>query len=433
MYTKSKAQFQEELKSEKRFSLFSFYTQWAVYCIFFVFKLELNLFIIIPAILFSLFRLFAILQKNLSPRIYLWNHLSSLFLLFFFTAFFTSISKGDINSILNWQLYYIALSFTIIHESMRVHKYAYLFISFLGFTSYTVVVFSIEDFQSFPITYKLIIPYLFLTYCTSLGYYINQFKRKAIQYYADLLQDKISINRDMALAHNVQESLFPQITKLKGLKFEIFRKSHNQIGGDFYDFIQLREGNIGIFITDVAGHGYSSAMVAAMLKVMVSTLPYYLKLDPTGLLGYIDKKLTNEIKSHHATALYIFINFQTQTFLLGNAGHPYFIYAKKGEEFQEIETFGTLLGFGLHDPVAETKEFKYESGDRFFIYTDGLIENMNEKQELLESSGLLKILNQNRKIADLKMLKEKVISDISIFSGKSEFNDDAMFLAFEIE
>ena len=316
---------------------------------------------------------------------------------------------------------------------MRVHKYAYLFISFLGFTSYTVVVFSIEDFQSFPITYKLIIPYLFLTYCTSLGYYINQFKRKAIQYYADLLQDKISINRDMALAHNVQESLFPQITKLKGLKFEIFRKSHNQIGGDFYDFIQLREGNIGIFITDVAGHGYSSAMVAAMLKVMVSTLPYYLKLDPTGLLGYIDKKLTNEIKSHHATALYIFINFQTQTFLLGNAGHPYFIYAKKGEEFQEIETFGTLLGFGLHDPVAETKEFKYESGDRFFIYTDGLIENMNEKQELLESSGLLKILNQNRKIADLKMLKEKVISDISIFSGKSEFNDDAMFLAFEIE
>ena len=433
MYTKSKAQFQEELKSEKRFSLFSFYTQWAVYCIFFVFKLELNLFIIIPAILFSLFRLFAILQKNLSPRIYLWNHLSSLFLLFFFTAFFTSISKGDINSILNWQLYYIALSFTIIHESMRVHKYAYLFISFLGFTSYTVVVFSIEDFQSFPITYKLIIPYLFLTYCTSLGYYINQFKRKAIQYYADLLQDKISINRDMALAHNVQESLFPQITKLKGLKFEIFRKSHNQIGGDFYDFIQLREGNIGIFITDVAGHGYSSAMVAAMLKVMVSTLPYYLKLDPTGLLGYIDKKLTNEIKSHHATALYIFINFQTQTFLLGNAGNPYFIYAKKGEEFQEIETFGTLLGFGLHDPVAETKEFKYESGDRFFIYTDGLIENMNEKQELLESSGLLKILNQNRKIAYLKMLKEKVISDISIFSGKSEFNDDAMFLAFEIE
>ena len=58
----------------------------------------------------------------------------------------------------------------------------------------------------------------------------------------------------------------------------------------------MREGNVGIFITDVAGHGYSSAMVAAMLKVMVSTLPYYLKLDPTGLLGYIDQKISGEFK-----------------------------------------------------------------------------------------------------------------------------------------
>ena len=433
MHNISKAQIQEELESEKRFSLFSFYTQWAVYCIFFIFKLELNVFIIISGILFFIFRLLAILPKNLNPRIYLLNHLSSISILFFFTACFTSIPRNETHLFINWQLYYIALAFTIIHESMRVHKYAYLFISFLSFTIYTIIALTLDDFFSVPITYKFFIPYLFLIYCTSLGYYINQFKRKAIRYYAVLLQDKISVNRDMGLARNVHESLFPQITKIKGLKFEVFRKSHNQIGGDFYDFIQLREGNIGIFITDVAGHGYSSAMVAAMLKVMVSTLPYYLKLDPTGLLGYIDKKLSTEIKSHHATALYIFINFLNQTILLGNAGHPYFIYAKKGEEFKEIETFGTLLGFGLHDPIVETKEFKYESGDRFFIYTDGLIENMNEKEELLESTGLLKILNRHRNITNLKILKEKVISDISAFSGRADFTDDAMFLAFEIE
>ena len=121
MYTKSKAQFQEELKSEKRFSLFSFYTQWAVYCIFFVFKLELNLFIIIPAILFSLFRLFAILQKNLSPRIYLWNHLSSLFLLFFFYSFFYLHFKR------RYQFYFklaIILYSTFLYHYPRVHACA---------------------------------------------------------------------------------------------------------------------------------------------------------------------------------------------------------------------------------------------------------------------------------------------------------------------
>lgn len=105
--------------------------------------------------------------------------------------------------------------------------------------------------------------------------------------------------------------------------------------------------------------------------------------------------------------MYLFINFQNKTILLGNAGHPYLIYSKKGEDFQEIETFGTLLGFGLQDPVAETKEFRYDKGDRFFLYTDGLIENMNEKEELLESTGLINILNKNKNITDLQILKEK--------------------------
>ena len=58
---------------------------------------------------------------------------------------------------------------------------------------------------------------------------------------------------------------------------------------------------------------------------------------------------------------------------------------------------------------------------------------MNEKEELLESTGLLKILNRHRNITNLKILKEKVISDISGFSGRADFTDDAMFLAFEIE
>ena len=433
MQSNSPIQIQEELESEKRFSLFSFYTQWSVYSVFFVFPIELNPIIFITGFLFSFFRLFAILQKKPKKQIYILNHLANFFLVCFFTFIFSAIPKTDLNVVLNWQLYYVALAFTIIHESMRVHKYAYIYTTFYSLIFYTVIAFSFEDFKELPITYKIIIPYLFLVYCAFLGYFINKSRREAIHYYADLLHDKVAMNRDMALARTVQESLFPKTTSIKGLKFEIFRKSHNQIGGDFYDFIQLREGNIGIFITDVAGHGYSSAMVAAMLKVMVSTLPYYLKLDPTGLLGYIDQKISGEFKSHHATALYIFINFIEKSMLLGNAGHPYFIYAKKGEEFKEIETFGTLLGFGLHDPVAQTLSFKYESGDRFFIYTDGLVENVNAKEELLESTGLLRILNQNRHRTSLRDFKESIISEIISFYGKSEFTDDAMFLAFEVE
>lgn len=424
---------QEELKSERRFSLFSFYTQWSVFCIFFVFKVELNLFLIVSGILFAAFRLIAALQKNPDKKIYVFNHLSGITLILFFTFFFSATTKNVTNSFLDWQLYYIALSFTIIHEAMRVHKYAYLILCGLSLLTYTIIITSIPELTNLDVTYKIIIPYLFMLYCASIGFFINRSRREAIQYYTHLLQEKIAMTKDMALARNVHESLFPKITTIKGLKFSVFRKSHNQIGGDFYDFVQLREGNIGIFITDVAGHGYSSAMVAAMIKVMVSTLPYFLKLDPSGLLSFLDKKISGEFNSHHATALYIFIDFLNRKFLLANAGHPYFIYAKEEEEFKEIETSGTLLGFGLQDPVADTQEFNYASGDRFLIYTDGLIEGVNAKDELLESSGLLKIVNQNRKVKDLNEFKTNVITDITSFYGKSEFNDDAMLLVFEIE
>ena len=82
---------------------------------------------------------------------------------------------------------------------------------------------------------------------------------------------------------------------------------------------------------------------------------------------------------------------------------------------------------------SNTISFGTNPNDRFFIYTDGLIENINAKEELLESTGLLQILNQYRKETNLKAFKDSVISKIVSFYGKSEFTDDAMFLAFEIE
>ena len=119
MSSKSTIQLQEELESEKRFSLFSFYTQWSVYSIFLIFKIDLNFFIIVSGILFSFFRLLATLQKKPNKKITLINHLASFSLLCFFTSIFSSISKQEANTFLNWQLYYVAIAFIIIHESMR--------------------------------------------------------------------------------------------------------------------------------------------------------------------------------------------------------------------------------------------------------------------------------------------------------------------------
>ncbi|MDX1957243.1 MAG: PP2C family protein-serine/threonine phosphatase [Leptospiraceae bacterium] len=245
-------------------------------------------------------------------------------------------------------------------------------------------------------------------------------------------QEKSTL-RDLTLARNIQESLFPKFAEIPGMEFVVFRKTHTDLGGDFYDFVKLREGNVGIFMTDVAGHGIASAMVASMIKVMVATIPYVNKVNPEQLLDYLDKKMSFDFHSQHATAIYIYINFQTKEIYIANGGHPYIIYQKKGEEFKELESRGSLLGYSICDPVAENFHFTYEPGDRFFIYTDGLVENLTNDGRMLESQGLVSILNEKKSETSLEKLKEHILEEVLLFNENKEFNDDVMFMIVELK
>ncbi|HMV76296.1 MAG TPA: PP2C family protein-serine/threonine phosphatase [Leptospiraceae bacterium] len=241
------------------------------------------------------------------------------------------------------------------------------------------------------------------------------------------------LNRDLKLAGKIQESLFPNDNIVHGIRFTIFRKTQQQIGGDFYDFVKLREGDVGIFLTDVAGHGVASAMVASMIKVLVATIPYSYKLDPSRLLTYLDKKLSGEFQGSHASALYMYVNFPAKSMIIANAGHPYILYSRQRQDFEELKTEGALLGFHFLDPIAENITMSWQAGDRFVIYTDGLIESINSFESHLENTGLIKILNQNSVIKDLELFKQAVLKDIGLFYDGREFTDDVLLLIFEME
>lgn len=248
-----------------------------------------------------------------------------------------------------------------------------------------------------------------------------------------ITRERWIINNDLKIARAVQESLFPKPIKFSGkINYEVYRKAHNQIGGDFYDFIQLREGNLGIFFTDVAGHGISASMVAAILKVFVSTIPYTMKLSPVEILGAIDKMMQTDLNYYHASGIYIFMNFIERKIKLGNAGHPYIIHSELNGTFKQIHTEGALLGFGIKTPIVQVKEMPMITGERFFIYTDGLTESENENNKYLGEEGLLEILNLHKDEKDLTVFKNKILAEMEQYFGKKKFDDDVLFLIFEI-
>jgi serine phosphatase RsbU (regulator of sigma subunit) len=258
-------------------------------------------------------------------------------------------------------------------------------------------------------------------------------KRKGISDLYKLSEERRFIQQELELAKKVQDALFPKEVKIPGLNYKYYRKNPNVIGGDFFDFVQLREGNVGVFLTDVAGHGISSAMVASIMKVLVSTIPYRYKLSPAKLLEYLDEKLVKDLNKYHASAIYLFFDFLEHKVKIGNAGHPYMMHCPKGQGFYEIETEGAILGFNIRSPIAIEKSVSFGSGDRFFVYTDGLIESIASDGNELGTTGLLKILNQHNDIDKLVGLEQAILTDIKAEFGIDSFSDDTMFLILELD
>lgn len=424
----------EEFLAEFKFAKVALFTHFLIYSLYTFFDYKLNFSLVLGTILFTSFRILSISQTNIK-KLRTINILGSIVEVYTVCNFFLYDHLFSVtgNHLIDIFFLNVILNFIVLHESNRIYKFSSSIIgAFCILNFYFFEILFLKRSQNEASVIFLTVPALVLLFTIAYGLYLNQAKRKIIYYYADLLREKMIINKDITLARNVQESLFPKIDKLNGLKFEVFRKTTNIIGGDFYDFVQLREGDIGIFITDVAGHGYSSAMVAAMIKVLVSSIPYKLKLEPSSLLNYLDEKISGEYKSHHASASYMYLNFREKIFSYANAGHPYLLYSKKGEDFFEIENTGTLVGFGLRKNLQQDLKINFNSGDRIFLYTDGLIENSNSKKTFLETNLLLKFLNENKNL-ELSILKQNLLNSVLNHFEKQDFSDDSMFLIFEFE
>ncbi|MEM7181152.1 MAG: PP2C family protein-serine/threonine phosphatase [Spirochaetota bacterium] len=425
---------EEEFSIDKSYMRTSFYTHFLLYTCFFFFPIQANIYTIGVLLFLFTIRLlgfwFPRNRTNLN-RYILFS--SCVFVLALNMLFLYQDSQVIAPPYFyHNHIYYMFCCALIVTQAIRFNRSSIISVFIIVTVFYTIfTLYHMLSHRLYISIKEAVVAYSFFLAATVIGQLLYEAKIKAFHSYIDLFKQKTDVDKDLLLARNIQESLFPRQNKIPQLRYTCFRETHKHIGGDFYDFIHLREGNIGIFLTDVAGHGISSAMIAAMLKVMVSNIPYIYKLDPPALLSYLDKRLSEEFEHHHATALYLYLNFLENRVLLANAGHPYAIYAKKGEPFQEIRTSGTLMGFKMRQPVADLVSFSFEAGDRLFLYTDGIVECVNAEDEMLGPQGLLKILNKYRD-NDIESMQESILQELKDYQQQDDFNDDAMFLLFEL-
>jgi len=232
------------------------------------------------------------------------------------------------------------------------------------------------------------------------------------------------IARELEMASLFQQSLlpgqFPASSKVKCMA-RLIPALH--VAGDFYDFIDLGGGFVGIIIADVSGHGVCAAMVAAMLKIDFLAFSTINRM-PADVLSMVNMHLCEILKfESFSTAFYGILNTKKQILSYSMAGHPPpLFYQSKSNGVSAFSPGGLPLGV-LQDTGYENREVPVRKLDKLLLYTDGVTEVINEKNEIFSEMRLRESFIKNIR-KPVKEIDRAIYDEVTAFTGGTPMEDD---------
>ena len=197
------------------------------------------------------------------------------------------------------------------------------------------------------------------------------------------LAQRERLNRELEIAREVQEHLFPQrLPPAPGLDYCGQCCPAREVGGDYYDFLELPGGRLGIAIGDVSGKGVGAALMMASLEASLRALASVVQ-DPADLMGRVNRLVYQASSANrYATLFYAEYDPPTRRLTYVNAGHNPPIVLRNGGggcQVLRLETGGPVIG--LQPQGYQRGLFSHEAGDLVVLFTDGVSESMNVRDE----------------------------------------------------
>ncbi|MBW1695872.1 MAG: SpoIIE family protein phosphatase [Deltaproteobacteria bacterium] len=194
---------------------------------------------------------------------------------------------------------------------------------------------------------------------------------------------------------NAQTSMLVSPEQVPEASFCVQYLSLLEAGGDFYDVLAISDNIFGYFVGDISGHDLATSYMTSAVKALLkqNCIPIYEPLESMRMINNVLVEILSDGK--YMTACYGMLNRKTNLMTFVNAGHPPPVYVPKEGKPHFIELTGDVLGI-FADVVFGVQTMAVLTGDRFFLYSDGLVERVEEKktwvegkQKLLEVCGLL--------------------------------------------
>lgn len=243
---------------------------------------------------------------------------------------------------------------------------------------------------------------------------------------------------DYESAHKVQSVMIPgRIPESKYITIAYLWKPMAGVGGDILNFPKNPNNRLLFYLGDVCGHGATAAFYTVLLKYLTAHEAEVYEEDPTKFLDAINREITGHLKAGFITGMAGHFSRRAEdgsrTLYLSNCGHPLNLVYRAATRTIESITLPTGMVMGLPGSRAsETFKVELQQGDRFYTYTDGILEATNAIEEEFSREGLEQSLLEN---ADkpLQETMDILYRTVAEFTGQPTQQDDITLLGFELK
>lgn len=247
------------------------------------------------------------------------------------------------------------------------------------------------------------------------------------RYLYDQKTQQERLAHELALAHDIQAKLIPShLPAPPGWEVAAFWRSAQEVGGDFYDFIEVTSHQLGIVIADVAGKGMPAALYMALTRSLLrATAPG--QTDPKTVLRRINELLVPDTQRGMFVSLfYAVLNTRTGLLTYANAGHNPPLLIRADGQLEALRAPGLVLGVQLKiEP--EVDQRRLASGDGVVFYTDGVTEVFDASDAAFGEERLKAILQESWAEGP-QIIVEKIREAVNAFSATAQPTDDFTLL-----
>ena len=241
-------------------------------------------------------------------------------------------------------------------------------------------------------------------------------------------KERERIEQELKVARLIQQTLLPKaLPEIPGYEVAAYYQPAREVGGDFYDFLTLEDGRLGLVVGDVTDKGVPAALVMATTRTMLRAAAQRL-LSPGEVLQRVNDVLVQDIPPNmFVTCLYAILDPESGRVVYANAGHdlPYRRRAGRQGAAEELRARGMPLGL-MPGMGYEEKEMVLQKGESVLFYSDGLVEAHDGRREMFGFPRLQGLVGAHR--SGGSSLISFLLAELARFTGDGWEQEDDITL-----